>query len=231
MAKHESVTEKQAAERLLSALDQPEDMHSAELRDLIPALVNAEQAGEHVASDPRFAALLLHLEHCEECLEIYEQLSIDLEALISEEEQPQLSRPAPNFFEPVRRTEKALLRIIRDVKERIELALTIPQLAPVGMVLGDSTDVLFRDQLAELPGHPLVVVALELSADTPIIRVAVRESAATRRWEIQARLGDQSYSVRTDERGIAAISGFTIEQLRQAGSSDVIFVEVHEATS
>jgi hypothetical protein len=91
VGKGKVVMEQQAAKRLLSALDAPDELSCATARDLILVLVGAEYTGIDVDSDLQFAALLRHLDDCKECIELYASFTEDLELLMGEECLPLVS--------------------------------------------------------------------------------------------------------------------------------------------
>lgn len=227
MTNRKSVTEQQGAERLLQALNEPDELSCAEARELIPALVEAEQAGEDVDANPQFAALLRHLDHCPECPELYAQLAEDLEALTGADAVlPPVPLTAPDFFTPARQSKNIILRLLRGLKRGFELDLAIPSLTPAGALLsGGERASLFSDRLPELAGNPQVIVALESEPDAPKLLVAVREGGALTRWRVQLQIGDQVYTAHTNERGIAQFSGFSIAQLQRADRLSVICTE------
>ncbi|NJL33909.1 MAG: hypothetical protein HC893_08680 [Chloroflexaceae bacterium] len=83
-----SLSTRQLAKRLLRALRAADTLTPAQVRLLIPLLVEAEQAGEDVDSNPAFAALLRHLDANPESMALYVQLSEDLTWLLNDDTRP-----------------------------------------------------------------------------------------------------------------------------------------------
>lgn len=98
--KYKPVTREQAIARLRQALDQPDTLSHEQAQAQIADLVEAEQRGEDVDSQPQFAALLRHLATCDACLEIYLGVSQDMARLSGEADLPPMGEYAPGFFTP-----------------------------------------------------------------------------------------------------------------------------------
>src|SRR5262249_33096301 len=129
--------DKHPAARLLQALRQIDDFACEQAHDLIPALVDAEFAGEDVDAAPEYAALLRHLDHCEACAALYAGISEDLATLADTTVPLPADRPAtPAFFTPVRQSEHVVLRVFGGLARRFELALRAPQLTAGPATLG-----------------------------------------------------------------------------------------------
>lgn len=218
MTNRKPVTEQEALAKLYQALNTPDDLSHAEAHKLLPALIEAEQAGQDVDTDPRFAVLLRHLENCSECLDLYERLSEDVEALIGAAEVlPPPPQAAPDFFKTVLSNESFVLRIFEGLKRMFTLDLARPSLASVsGVLSGGQRETLLSYQITDLPGSPHVVVALERAAQGLKLLVAVRESKATRRWKVQLQVDEHTYTAETNERGIAQFSEVSAAQIKQA---------------
>jgi mRNA-degrading endonuclease RelE of RelBE toxin-antitoxin system len=77
-----NLTEQQIATHLLALLDEKDEMSPEEARELIPLLVAAERSGEDTDRNPMFSALIRHLDHNEESMELYLQISQDMHNLI-----------------------------------------------------------------------------------------------------------------------------------------------------
>lgn len=208
----------EAAIRLRDALLASDSLSCADAEEVLPALVEAEQAGEDVDAQPRFAAVLRHLEQCPTCLDVYEQMSEDVAALIGEAEVlPPDERAVAGGFMVARQSERLVLRVLRGVAQFFEFDIVRPPLRATGAVLGSEVRTsLFSDTLTEVSGTPFVSIALDVGAGGPRVLVAVREPAASTRWRVQLQLDAGMYAAGTDERGIAQIDGFTLEQLQQA---------------
>lgn len=218
-----TATAAQAAARLLQAIDAPDDLSCDEAQALLPAFVEDERAGVDVDAAPEYAALLQHLDRCAECMELYSTLAEDLEALASEEEpQPLPPLTPPSFFSPVRQSETVVVRILRGITRRFELALAIPKLvSSVATLSGGQRTNLFSDTLTELDGAPLVSISLLAENGVADVIVAVREAAAPTRWQVQLINGDDVRTAATDAQGIARFAGLAAQSLQDVTVSCV----------
>lgn len=224
---HEVRSEADAAAALRRALNESDDLTCEQAQELLPAFVDAELAGEDVDASPAYAALLRHLDHCADCTDLYATLAEDMQSVLAEGKPALQPDPAPpTIFAPVRQTEHVILRLIRGFTRGFELSLKDPRLTLSQGVLGGGKQIpLFRDNLPEMSGAPAVVVALDTHPESPMVLVAVRESARSTRWRVQLQIGDRSYEALTDEYGIARLGGFSAEQLYEAGQLNVICIE------
>jgi len=199
----------QPSARLRQALAAPDELDCAAAREQIPALVDAERAGQDVDAAPTFAALLRHLDHCASCLALYAELAEDLDALVGEAETlPPIQPSPPSFFTPVRQREGLVLRVLGGQRRRFELILAPPRLAPaIATLSGGQRASLFQDSLVEVAGAPLVAVTLSVGEGTAELLVAIREATAGARWQVRLAVGDDLRSAVADERGIARFGG------------------------
>ncbi len=214
------INEQEAIERLNRALETPaDDLTHEQAEALLPALIEAERAGEDVDSSPRFAALLSHLEQCDDCLDLYEQMAEDMEALVGEAETlPTVALEPPTFFAPVRQSEKFALRLLQQVKRGFEFTFQLPALGPAAATLGKGTrESLFADNVREVEGAPHVSVAIGGSDEAAELGIAVRDLVHQGRWRIELTVGEQTFSAITDEHGIARF-----KDLKVAGLDDII---------
>jgi predicted anti-sigma-YlaC factor YlaD len=208
--------DRQAAARLLQALERLDDLACEESRELLPAFVEAELAGEDVDAAPAYAALLRHLDHCEECTSLYAGLAEDLTALADSTAALPDERPAaPPFFAATRQSEQVMLRVVRGLVRRFELALQVPRLSPARATLGGPTATLFADTLPELNGSPIVSVSLNAEGDSAELLVAIREADAATHWQVQVAVEGSVRTATTDERGIAQFKDLPLASLRQ----------------
>lgn len=201
--------------RLLQALDAVDELNCEQARAQIPALVEAERAGEDVDAAPEYQALLLHLDRCEECLDLYSALAEDLETLAGASEAlPQAQLHPPTFFAPARQSEGVILRVWQGMKRRFELTVPAPRLAPaIATLSGGQRVPLFNDNLPEVAGTPVVSVSLSGAPTAAEVLVAIRDPAVTR-WQVQLLASDTPHTAITDERGIAQFVGLAVEELQ-----------------
>jgi hypothetical protein len=220
---HKTATAAQAATRLLQALDTPDELNCDEAQALLPPFVENERADVDVDAAAEYAPLLRHLDHCASCIELYTTLVEDLEALAGAGEMSPLPPlTPPSFFSPVRQGETVVLRVLRGMTRRFELAMTIPKLAPSIVTLsGGQHASLFNDRLTELDGAPLVSISLLADAGVADVVVAVREPAAPTRWQVRLANGDDIRIATTDAQGIVRFSGLELRSLQDVTVSCV----------
>lgn len=209
--------DKRQAARLLQALQQADELTCEQAHDLLPALVDAELAGEDVDAAPEYAALLRHLDQCLACATLYAGMADDLAALADTAVplSPELP-PAPAFFAPARQNENVVLRVLGGLSRHFELVLRTPSLAAGPATLGSGPNItLFTDTLPEVEGNPLVSVSLMVDGQTAELRVAIGEAGATARWQVQVTTDASVQTATTDELGIARFSDLPITSLWQ----------------
>jgi predicted anti-sigma-YlaC factor YlaD len=213
----QATPDKRPAAQLRQALEQTDDLACEQAHELIPALVDAELAGEDVDAAPEYAALLRHLDNCEACATLYAGLSEDLAALADTTAPLPADRPAArSFFAPVRQSESVILRVFGGLSRRFELALRPPQLASGAPTLGGGPQItLFADALPEVEGSPLVSVSLSVDGGLAELLVAIREANAATRWQVQVAAETVAHTATTDERGVARFTGLPIASLWQ----------------
>jgi hypothetical protein len=203
------------AARLLQALTPTDELTCEQAGDLLPALVDAELAGEDVDAAPEYAALLRHLDQCEACATLYAGMADDLAALTD----PAVPLPAaqpPAFFAPARQSENVILRVLGGLTRRFELVLRPPQLTAGPATLGSGPNIaLFAGTLPEVEGDPLVSVSLNVEGDLAELRVAIGEPGAAARWQVQLTTDTSVQTTTTDELGIARFSDLPIASLWQ----------------
>ncbi len=212
-----SVSEQQVAARLIAAIDETDELNCEQAEAELAALVEAEQAGTDVDNNPEHAALLRHLDRCENCLELYAGLSKDLEAVAGETTAlPQTTLTAPSFFGPARQSDSVVLRVLRGLTRRFELTLAPPRLVPAIANLGNGQRAeLFSDHLSEIPGNPLVAATLNVGDESMELLVALREATSSSRWQVQLTFGELAYMQTTDDLGIARFKNLPREALQQ----------------
>lgn len=207
--------DRDAARRLLQALDTPDPLTCAQAELLLPALVSAEQSGVDVDQDPSFSSLLNHLDNCERCIALYAQMAEELNALaaFAEEQADQLTPPPPTFFAPVEQREGIALRIIRGLIRRFELTLPVPRLAPALATLSTGEQIgLFDDTLTQIEGSPRLSTVLTVQQSLATLSVTVRDTTRSA-WQVQLTVGTVTRTGVTDDRGRAVFRELAIEQL------------------
>jgi hypothetical protein len=211
----------QAASHLLTALESVDPLSHEEARDLLSAYVAAEQAGVDVDAMPEYTDLTRHLEHCEECLTLYSELSADFATMLGEGE-PVPSPPLATSLSTVtRQTEDLLLRVFAGLQRRFEATFQLPRLEPsFASLSGSRRAVLLNEQLAEVDGEPAISISVGGEAGSRDLLIAVSDDRSTGRWDVRVTLGEAFYSATTDEQGIAHISGLILDNISQL----VIFV-------
>lgn len=227
------ITGRQAAERLLAAVNASDDLTCEEAQDLLPALAEAKFAGAAVEADPQYARLLRHLARDETCRALYARLLEDLEAQIGE--QAPLSQPPPATrpeAAAISAREGFALRVVRGLKRRFEIDLAVPDLtaalaAASGYRAGEARrERLLARDLPDVPGDPHVSVALDVRAGPAEMRVVIRERPAQARWQVQLRVGDALYAAKTDERGVATLIDLRVADLQRQGQISLTCVEL-----
>ncbi len=228
------ITEQEAALRLHQALTAVDPLTPEQAQALLPALVEAEHAGVDVDSDPTFAALLQHLDHNEESMALYLELSEDLElALDPAADLPAAPVPPTFFSTPVRDSGKVVLHLLPGLRRRFELTLAMPNLAPRVATLGSGgsgdqprREHLFSSTLDEIAGKPLLAVSLHITAGVAELLVAVRDATPTTRWQVNLSLGDRSQTAQTDAQGVARFANLPVSDLQQVPDLRLTCAEV-----
>lgn len=194
-----------AAARLARALSAQDDLSHEQAEALIPSLIDAELAGEAVDASPAFAALLRHLDQCERCLTLYEQIAEDADAVLGEAGTlPSHASAPPVFFSaPVRLGDHVLLQVARGLIRRFTLTFDLPRLAPSLATLGGPQRSLYADKLGQVQGTPLLAVTVGHDDAGIWLQVAVREPGQPTVWRLQLELGGRILTATTDARGVA----------------------------
>lgn len=211
--------DRQMAARLRAAFAAADSLSCDAAQELLPALVAAEQAGQDVDSDPAFAALLRHLDECDnDCLALYEELSEGIAALDPASPQAAVPPPArvPTFFGQTPDASRSPIRILDGLRRRFTFDIPLPQPLPLVGTLGSSPQVVvFAAPLDELAGKPTLTATLEGRANGAVFRVALPVSDTVTRWQVELRAGTLVTKAFTDERGIATFDLLPLEALRR----------------
>lgn len=194
-----------AKTRLAQALSRQDNLSHEEAEALIPALIDAEFAGEAVDQQPNFVPLLRHLDQCEQCLKLYEQLADDLSAIIGEAETLPAARAARpiQFSTPTRLGDHLLLQVAQGLVRGFSVLFEVPRLVPTLATLSGNQRSLYSDRLGEVAGAPLLAVAVGLEGNDMWLQVALRDVGQHTVWRLQLEIGDQTLTALTDSRGIA----------------------------
>lgn len=194
----------EVAARLLANLRAADELTCTAAEEVLAALVEAEFAGEPVDQNPAFTPLLHHLDHCPNCLKLYEQLASDLDAVVGADETlAPIPATAPRFFAPsVAKGEHILLQMFHGVVRRFTLILDMPRLAPSVATLSGTQRSLFADRLPEVAGEPLLAISVGRDGQDLWIQVALRDPGQASVWHIELVYGDQTLSASTDPRGL-----------------------------
>ena len=198
----------EAAARLDAALNTHDDLTCTAAETLLPDLLDAERAGEAVEQNPAYTALLRHLDHCADCLSLYEQLAEDFAAVMDGPAVlPSIVLSPPVFFPaPIPKGDHVLLQVVRGLVRRFTLTFDLPRLAPALATLSGPQRRLFSDRLGEVSGMPLLSITVGRDASGVWLQVAVHEPGQQTRWRLHLALGAQTLTAITDARGVARFS-------------------------
>lgn len=197
---------KQASRNLYEALDNASTLSCSHVQALLDDLVAAEHAEVDVDSDPRYSLVLAHLDNCDQCMEIYQELSDAMELFDSDQlsaSNAPASR-APTFFDPPTQLPSYLLRLIEQNPHHVSVQLPINR--PIQWVgaLGPKNQeaTLINQELSELPEHPQFKVDLR-RIDGEIVSLSVQVVQATNSgaWEISLQAGEFQKSQMSDQTG------------------------------
>jgi hypothetical protein len=200
------------AARLLQALTRSDDLDHTTAQAQLPALIEAELAGADVDELPQFQALLAHLDHCAECLDLYEALAADAALLISDEPLPNAPVP-PTLLTPAIQRDGLLVRLLQGLRRQLEINLNLPNLVPVSSGSGPVT--LISETLTSNAGSLDLIVWLNREAQPPLLQVTLHPATAQSEWLVQLQIDDQRFAA-TTQAGIATLQGFTAAQLQNA---------------
>lgn len=199
------------AARLLRALETPDPLTCNMAREQLDAFVEAEAAGQDVDSDPAFADLLQHLDHCVDCTTLYAELAAGLDAALNSAESLPTLSPAPSFFAPARQSQNVIVTLLGALRQAFQLRLNVR--LPLAETLSGGTSVqLFGDTLTEVEGAPLLIVSLVPGAANaqPDVLVAVQTSNSDSQWEVTLATASASREAITDAQGIARFVGVAL---------------------
>ncbi len=195
----------EAARRLQAALTVADTLSCAEAEELLPALLEADHAGEDPEQNPGLRALLTHLDHCAACLDLYEQILNAEEAVVGAQERLSDYVPAyiPTFFsQPIPKGEYVLLQVLKGIQRRFELSFALPRLMPSIPTMSGQQRTLYADTLAEVAGSPFLALQLTREPSGPQLQLALRDPGQAQQWRIELQLGEQTLTQITDARGM-----------------------------
>jgi len=195
----------EAAARLNTALNTHDDLRCTAAEALIPDLLDAERAGEAVEQNPAYAALFRHLDHCADCLGLYEQLAEDFAAVMDGPAVlPSIVLSPPVFFPaPIPKGDHILLQVMRGLLRQFTLTFDLPRLAPALATLSGPQRRLFSDTLGEVAGTPILAITVGRDAAGVWLQVVVRELNQKTAWRLRLEVGTQTLTATTDARGVA----------------------------
>lgn len=182
------------AARLLDAMRQPDTLSHAEAENLIALLVEAEAMGEDVDDDPTFASLFRHLDHCGDCLALYEQLAEEYTNSLAQ----QLGHTA--VAEPLLRPSKPA-RSVGQVWRTFEIVLRQPLRQPQRAI---------HERQAEYGSASVPPdVQIDVSEDEhgTTLRVQILDITENTSWLITVTTDVFHAQAQTDTQGIATFQG------------------------
>ena len=180
--------------------EQPDPLTHEQAKQLLPALVAAEQAGEDVDSDPRFADLLLHLEKNALSLDLYEALS-------SVADQPSAAASAPQFFTVPR--------------QQYHLRVSIPSYNVNSATLSSGRRVtVFTGPLPAQPTAPQLILSLFVG-DDPYLEILALDDEPGMRWQVEIQIGPRSFRLQTNPAGEATLTGLALADLAPGTSIEI----------
>jgi hypothetical protein len=205
--------ERHKPEELLKALSETSDLSCQQALELLPLLIEAEQAGQDTDAMPEFAALLRHLDTCEACMARYVQLADEADAvkalLEAPPAEPQLAAPA---LITVRESADVVLSKLRGVANWFRLQLTLPALPlPSGL---SSAQGLFGDTVTEVDAQPVVSVSLGGAGELCDVLVVAQADAPVR-WRVHLTLGGVTRSAPVDADGLAHFEAIPRAELQR----------------
>lgn len=198
------------ASRILHSLNTIDDIGCTEAQDQLSALVEAEFAGQRVDAEPTFEQLLHHLDYCENCIALYEQLSKDF-ALLAEP----VDSLSPQVVAEEHIGVGVVLRVFANITRSFELLFALPQIAPSVATLGVGQRVnVFASALPRVEGAPIVSVVLTLAETTALLQVAVQDATMSP-WAIDLTVGSTKRYELTDNRGMARFTELPVTELSE----------------
>jgi hypothetical protein len=220
------ISAQQAAARLRDSLDADEPMTPEEVQALLPELIAAEQSGEHVDADERFAPLLRHLDANPESMAQYVRLSEDVTGdvttiLDEQEALPEATANPPFFFKAEPAPGTVIVSLLQGIYRGFEMLINLPDLQPAlqsrsGVRSEEGKTVqLFSDRVRAMTDTPQIDVMLHLFAGPAELVVTVGETPV-KRWQIDLSLDDRIYTARTDRHGVAHLFDLSVDELQEA---------------
>lgn len=197
---------KLASNNLYDALERDRKLTCNQVRALLEDFVAAEQAGVEVDSDLRYSLLLEHLDDCDECMSIYQELSEAADLFDSErlEYNNAPESRVPNFFPP--QLPSYILRLMNQHPRQV--AIHLPVQHPVEWVgkLGSKhrEATIFSGLLSELPEQPKLQVSARPYDDRYVsLTVQVQNKTGPQAWRFDLRAGEFQGSQTSDQNGSA----------------------------
>lgn len=198
------------ARRLSDALFQRDELSHADAEMLIAMLVEAESMGQDVDGDPTFTLLLRHLDHCADCLALYEETAEDNAATMA----LQLGR-------------QTHVDVIARSPKRVREQSQEPVTRTFGFFLPTvrrGSQALIREQsplYAAPPSAPLAEVEITEDEYGATLRVRVFADVSGASWLVEVTAEGFRAERRTDSAGVALFLGVPSEQtLRVVGREE-----------
>jgi hypothetical protein len=199
--------QKSALERLKQAIGNTPAFTCEQAQDQLALLVEAESLGEDVDNQAQFRDVLNHLDHCEDCAELYAQIAEDVDALFSDTV-PALQTPQniPTFFTPARQTDAMELHVLGGLAQRFRLWFRLPQLQAQADILGKNPQAhpLFVDEIPEVANKPVVSVTLLDQEHGTELRVAIRDLSSKGPWQVTLESSQFRVTQTTNEQGLVS---------------------------
>jgi hypothetical protein len=196
--------------RLIEALRQPDALECAKAEILIAMLVQAEAMGEDVDDDPRFAPVLRHLDHCADCLALYEEVSEEL-AVTTAQQLGQLGGMPLD----IRPGQHVQMRPLEPVRRRFEMIIPNPRHHRPTMLRERPEPYGVR------PVEPQVQIDITEGEHGLTLRVVLLDVAPGESWLVTVTADGFYAEARTDVEGDMLFSGVPVgEPVRVSGEGE-----------
>lgn len=195
--------------RLLAEVESIDTLKCEEAENQLPNLVTAEARGENVENNSAYTPLLLHLDQCESCLALYEDLSQSIDEFFAPNK-PVIVPPAPSILIDIPQAQGVTVRLLSRMQRVFEIALGGARRQAAVPVMGNQQ--LFVGTIDQVAGEPLISISRQTAKDSQMVQVVVR-SIPGERWDITLTTNDIKREIRSDEQGVAYFSGISEGEL------------------